>query len=78
MLIALSGSFEVLLKDGDQEKIVTLNKPNSGLLIPHGIWRELQNFSAGSVCLVLVSDLFQESDYIREFNEFTLFKNGSR
>lgn len=74
-LIALSGSFEVVLKDGQSEKIVMLNKPNSGLMIPKGIWRELQNFSSGSVCLVLASDMFDEVDYIREYVDFTSFKN---
>ena len=47
-----------------------LNKPNKGLLIPTGIWRELDNFSSGAVCLVLASDVFDESDYIREYNQF--------
>ena len=75
LLIALSGSFDVVLKDGISEKIVTLNKPNYGLLIPTGIWRELQNFSSGSVCLVLASDEYSEEDYIRDYNEFVLFKN---
>lgn len=75
LLVALSGSFEVVLKDGLNEKIVTLNKPNLGLLIPTGIWRELQNFSSGSVCLVVASDVFSESDYIRDFQEFKLLKN---
>ncbi len=74
-LVALSGSFDVVLKDGDSEKIITLNKPNFGLLIPTGIWRELQNFSSGSVCLVLASEVFDEADYIRSFNDFILFKN---
>jgi dTDP-4-dehydrorhamnose 3,5-epimerase-like enzyme len=74
-LIALSGSFDVVLKDGDSEKVITLNKPNFGLLIPTGIWRELQNFSSGSVCLVLSSAVFDETDYIRNFKEFRLFKN---
>ena len=74
-LIALSGSFDVVLKDGDYEKIITLNKPNYGLLIPTGIWRELQNFSSSSVCLVLASDEFLEDDYIRDYDEFVLFKN---
>jgi len=78
LLIALSGSFEVVLMDGEKQQIFTLNKPNSGLLIPQGIWRELQNFSSGSVCLVVASDVFKESDYIREFPDFKLFKNGSR
>lgn len=72
-LIALSGSFDVVLHDGKQEKSITLNKPNHGLLIETGIWRELKNFSSGSVCLVVASDVFQESDYIREFDEFVAF-----
>jgi hypothetical protein len=73
LLVALSGSFDVVLKDGYSEKIITLNKPNFGLLIPTGIWRELQNFSSGSVCLVLASAEFDEEDYIRDFE---LFKKG--
>lgn len=76
LLIALSGSFEVVLKDGFNERIITLNKPNLGLLIPTGIWRELQNFSSGSVCLVMASDVFSEADYIREYEDFVLFKDG--
>jgi dTDP-4-dehydrorhamnose 3,5-epimerase-like enzyme len=75
-LIALSGSFDVVLRDGNAEKTVTLNKPNFGLLISTGIWRELQNFSSGSVCLVLASEVFDEADYIRDFDHFKLFKNG--
>jgi hypothetical protein len=47
-----------------------------GLLIPNGIWRELENFSSGSVCLVLASDVFSEEDYIRDFEDFKLSKNG--
>lgn len=70
ILIALSGSFEVILNDGVEKKYIFLNKPNVGLHIPKGIWRELQNFSSGSVCLVLASDIFQEEDYIRDFNLF--------
>lgn len=74
-LIALSGSFDVILKDGKSTKTVTLNKPNVGLLIVSGIWRELKNFSSGSVCLVLSSDEFKEEDYIREYKKFRLFKD---
>lgn len=74
-LIALSGSFDVILKDGKAIETVTLNKPNVGLLIVDGIWRELRNFSSGAVCLVLASDEFDEDDYIREYKEFKLFKN---
>ena len=68
-LIALSGSFDVILNDGTATETYTLNKPNQGLLITSGIWRELKNFSSGSVCLVVASDVFQESDYIREFED---------
>lgn len=72
-LIALSGSFDVILNDGTTNQTYTLNKPNQGLLITSGIWRELKNFSSGSVCLVIASDVFQEEDYIREFDEFVAF-----
>lgn len=75
-LIALSGSFEVVLDDGENKKSILLNKPNKGLLIPTGIWRELENFSSGAVCLVLSSGRFLESDYIREYAEFVHLKRG--
>jgi dTDP-4-dehydrorhamnose 3,5-epimerase-like enzyme len=74
-LVALSGSFDVVLHDGQNQKKVTLNKPNHGLLIPSGLWRELENFSSGSVCLVIASDVFLEADYIRDYKEFLLSKN---
>ena len=73
-LIALSGSFDVVLDDGINRRIITLNRPNKGLIIPNGVWRELENFSAGAVCLSLVSDEYNEEDYIREYNDFTLSK----
>ena len=69
-LVALSGSFDVLLNDGKVEKTVTLNKPFEGLLISKGIWRELKNFSSGAVCLVVASEVFEEADYIRDFEDF--------
>ncbi|RSK39170.1 WxcM-like domain-containing protein [Mangrovimonas spongiae] len=69
-LVAISGSFEVVLNDGTQEQSYFLNKPNKGLHIKPGIWRELKNFSSGAVCLVLSSDVYLEEDYIRDFNEF--------
>lgn len=74
-LIALSGSFTVILNDGNSKTSFILNKPDVGLLIPTGIWRELENFSSGSVCLVLASAEFDEEDYIRDYDEFILFKN---
>lgn len=70
-LIAISGSFDVVLYNGLKREAITLNKPNKGLLIKPGIWRELENFSSGSVCLVLASDVFSEDDYIRNIDEFT-------
>ena len=73
-MIALSGSFEVKIDDGSNNKKVMLNKPNQGLLIPSGIWREMDNFSAGSVCLVLASEFFDESDYFRDYNTFLNYK----
>ena len=75
-LIPLSGSFDVILKDGKNEKTITLNKPNKGLLIVPGIWREIINFSSGSVCLVLASKVFDEADYIRDFQEYLSVKRG--
>ena len=70
VLIALSGSFEVIVNDGKEKKSYLLNKPNVGLHLPKGIWRELENFSSGSVCLVLASDIFEEADYIRDYETF--------
>ena len=70
ILIALSGSFEVVLDDGTEKQTFLLNKPNIGLHITTGIWRELQNFSSGAVCLVVASDVFEEADYMRDYKEF--------
>ncbi len=75
-LIAISGSFEVILDDGSQKKSILLNRPDRGLLIPTGIWRELQGFSQGSVCLVINSDQFDEADYIRNYNDFVNSKRA--
>ncbi|EDP71784.1 hypothetical protein FBALC1_04832 [Flavobacteriales bacterium ALC-1] len=74
LIVPLSGSFDVLIKDGNQSKIISLNKPHKGLLIVPGIWREIDNFSSGCVCLVLASSEYNESDYIRNFNDFLSFK----
>lgn len=72
-LVALSGSFDVILNNGKQKSTVTLNKPNVGLLIKSGIWRELKNFSSGAVCLVVASDVYIDEDYIRNLKEFKRF-----
>ncbi len=75
-LIALSGSFDVKLDNGKTRQTITLNRPDRGLLIPNGIWRELVNFSSGSVCLSLVSDVYDENDYIRDYQEFLSLKRS--
>lgn len=70
VLIAISGSFDVILKNGIEKKVVTLNKPDRGLLVKNYTWRELENFSSGAVCLVIASQEYDESDYIRDYKEF--------
>ena len=74
VLIAISGSFDVILDNGRERKTVTLNKPDKGLLIENNTWRELGNFSSGSVCLVIASAIFDEDDYIRNYDEFLASK----
>lgn len=73
-LIAASGSFEVLLDDGKTKRQVLLNRANIGLHIPPGIWASEINFSSGSICLVLASHEYNESDYIRNYSEFLMTK----
>ena len=75
-LIALSGSFTVTLDNGTSKKSFLLNKPNKGLLLPTGIWRELEDFSSGAVCLVLSSGEFDEGDYIRNYQDFRNLKGA--
>ncbi len=69
-LIAVKGSFDVVLKDGNKEQTIHLNNPNKGLLINRQIWREINNFSQGSVCLVVASAVYDEADYIRDYEVF--------
>jgi len=76
-LIALSGSFDVVLDDGKERKTITLNRPFKGILIPNGIWRELENFSAGAVCLSLVSAEYSEEDYIRDYTDFQKYRKDN-
>ena len=74
LIVAASGCFDVVLDDGRNKKVVELNRPNYGLLVVPGIWRELINFSSGAICLVLASQKYSETDYIREYIEFSKFK----
>jgi dTDP-4-dehydrorhamnose 3,5-epimerase-like enzyme len=76
LIIPLSGSFDVHIKDDKNKKKVNLNKPHKGLLIVPGIWREIDNFSSGCVCLVLASSVYDESDYIRNYDDFLAFKKS--
>lgn len=70
LIIAISGSFDVVLDDGKDKKRIHLNRSYFGLYIPRLIWRELDNFSSGAVCLVLASNRYLESDYYRDYNDF--------
>jgi len=70
VLISVSGSFDVLVDDGSQKKKFHLNRPYQGLYIPNMLWREIDNFSSGAVCLSLASELYSEEDYFREYCDF--------
>ena len=73
-LVCISGSFEILLDDGNTKRTVLLNMPNFGLHIPPGIWASENNFSSGSICLVFASHDYSEEDYIREYDNFLKWK----
>jgi hypothetical protein len=70
LIVAMSGSFDVILDDGKQKQRFHLNRSYYGLYVCPMIWRELDNFSSGSVCMVLASNLYEESDYFREYADF--------
>lgn len=70
LIVAASGSFRVTLDDGDNKRIFVLNRPYQGLLVKPGIWRVLDDFSSGSVCMVLASERYEEEDYIRDYFSF--------
>jgi dTDP-4-dehydrorhamnose 3,5-epimerase-like enzyme len=76
LMIAMSGSFDVELDDGTEKKKYHLNRSSYGLYIPQMIWRDIDNFSSGSVCMVLASEHFQESDYYRDYEEFVAAARG--
>lgn len=75
-IIALSGSFDVVLNDGIREGKYTLNRSYYGLYVPNLIWRRIENFSTNSVALIVSSIVYDENDYIREFDEFKSIRNG--
>lgn len=74
IMIALSGSFTVTLDDGAQKKSFQLYQPYQGLLIPPGLWRDLDTFSSGSICMVLASAVYDEHDYFRDYEAFLKWK----
>lgn len=77
LLVAASGSFDVMIDDGINKKYISLNRPYFGLYIPPGIWAAEMNFSSGAICLTLTSHLFNEQDYIREYGQFKAFRDGN-
>lgn len=74
-IIATSGAFEVVLDDGKNRKTIRLDRPNFALHIRKGIWRETKNFTSGSTCMVLASEVYAESDYIYDYKEYLKYKN---
>ena len=74
-IIPLSGSFDIIIDDGFSNSSITLNKPDKGLLLVPGIWREIANFSSGSVCLVIASEEYDELEYVRSYKQFKALKS---
>jgi dTDP-4-dehydrorhamnose 3,5-epimerase-like enzyme len=75
LMVAASGSFRVTLDDGNVKRSFVLNRPYQGLYIKPGIWRDLDDFSSGAVCMVLASEVYQVEDYIRSYEDFIEFRN---
>lgn len=74
MIVAASGSFDITLSDGKSKRTFSLSRPYKGLYVPPGLWRELDNFSSGAICLVLASTSYSEEDYIRDFDGYVNYK----
>jgi len=77
LIVAMSGSFDVTVDDGENKKMFHLNRSYFGLLVTPGIWREIHNFSSGSVCMVLASEFYDEADYYRNYDEFVTAARGN-
>ena len=75
LIVALSGSFDIIVDDGKVKRTFHLSRPNVGLYMPSGLWRELDNFSSGSICFVLASIEYDEKDYFRDYQKFTEWKS---
>lgn len=76
LIVAASGSFDLVLDDGIIKRVISLNRPFLGVLMSSGIWRELTNFSSGSICLVIASHNYDENDYIRDYDEFLKYSKN--
>ncbi len=76
LIIAVSGSFTVTLDDGMNKRNFFLNRPYVGLYVKPGLWRNLEDFSSGSVCLVLASDIYKTEDYIRDYQDYLEYRKG--
>jgi dTDP-4-dehydrorhamnose 3,5-epimerase-like enzyme len=74
LIVAASGSFRVTLDDGNIKRSFVLNRPYQGLYVKSGIWRDLDDFSSGAVCMVLASEVYQPEDYIRNYKDFICFR----
>ena len=74
LIVAASGSFRVVLDDGSAKRTFVLNRPYQGLLVKPGIWRDLDDFSSGAVCMVLASEVYKPEDYIRDYDEFINYR----
>ena len=74
LIVAASGSFKVTLDDGQVKRTFFLNRPYQGLYVKPGMWRDLEDFSSGAVCMVLASEVYQAEDYIRDYDEFLKFR----
>ena len=75
LILALSGSFDITVDDGKVKRTFHLSRPNMGLYMPSGLWRELDNFSSGSICFVLASIEYDEKDYFRDYDKFVAWKS---
>ncbi|WP_294608945.1 FdtA/QdtA family cupin domain-containing protein [uncultured Bacteroides sp.] len=77
-IIALSGSFDVILDDGKTKKTFSLNRSYRGLYVPEGLWRKMDNFSTNSLALILASTSYDKDDYIYDYNEFQVYSNEKK
>lgn len=75
-IVALSGSFDVIIDDGEKKKTFTLNRSYYGLYVPKGLWREMENFSTNSLAMILSSTDYNANDYVRDYEDFKLMKSN--